>query len=469
MGECMSPKTIFTSVALVIALGSLEKSIVTTPLPIIGAELNAGQALTWVITAYLLAATAVLPVYGKLSDIFGRVKMLNISILLFIIGSVACALSQDLTQLIASRVLQGIGGGGLIALAFTVIADSIPAREVGKYQGYISIVYAVSSIAGPLLGGYFSEQLSWRWIFWINIPLGALAVWMINKNLRHLSVKRASKFDWKGAGLLMTATTLLLLLISPEASLDATIASIALFTVMLLLVWVERKAADPILPVRLVSLPGYVISVLLILCSQLLMFAVLVYLPLQMQWQKGMTASGSGLLMMIFMFSITTGAYFGGKQIARKGYYKRFVVVGFLLSAIALWLLHFDLYLSSSLAAAGLGLGLTLPALSVVVQNVLPAEDRGIGMSLFGFGRELGGAIGVAICATIFHSQVPVVVAEGSENTLAHFDPEALAQGFSMTYAGMAVVAVIAFLLAVFAMKGQALSSDLKPHAVKDK
>ncbi|GAL03138.1 multidrug transporter putative [Photobacterium aphoticum] len=188
----MSPKTIFASVALVIALGSLEKSIVTTPLPIIGEELGAGQALTWIVTAYLLAATAVLPLYGKLSDIFGRVKMLNISIALFLVGSVACGMAQDLPTLIGARVLQGIGGGGLIALAFTVIADCIPAREVGKYQGYISAVYAVSSIAGPLLGGYFAEHLSWRWVFWINLPLGAVALWLINTKLKHLNTGRDS-------------------------------------------------------------------------------------------------------------------------------------------------------------------------------------------------------------------------------------------------------------------------------------
>ena len=217
----MSPKTVFSSVALVIALGSLEKSIVTTPLPIIGVELNAGAALTWVVTAYLLAATAALPIYGKLSDMFGRVRMLNIGIGLFLAGSVACALAQDLPTLLAARVLQGLGGGGLIALAFTVIADCIPPREVGKYQGYISAVYAVSSIAGPLLGGYFTEQLSWRWIFWINLPLGALALWLVNRNLSHLNVRRHSRFDWKGAALLITVTTLTLLLLSPEAALPA--------------------------------------------------------------------------------------------------------------------------------------------------------------------------------------------------------------------------------------------------------
>ena len=147
--------------------------------------------------------------------------MLNIGIGLFLAGSVACALAQYLPTLLAARVLQGLGGGGLIALAFTVIADCIPPREVGKYQGYISAVYAVSSIAGPLLGGYFTEQLSWRWIFWINLPLGALALWLVNRNLGHLNVRRHSRFDWKGAGLLITVTTLSLLLLSPETALPA--------------------------------------------------------------------------------------------------------------------------------------------------------------------------------------------------------------------------------------------------------
>ncbi|PSW20107.1 MFS transporter [Photobacterium sanctipauli] len=458
----MSPKTIFASVALVIALGSLEKSIVTTPLPMIGDDLGAGQALTWVITAYLLAATAVLPVYGKLSDIFGRVKMLNTSVILFVIGSVACALSQDLTTLVASRVLQGIGGGGLIALAFTVIADTIPAREVGKYQGYISAVYAASSIAGPLLGGFFAEQLSWRWVFWINIPLGGLALYLINTNLKHLNQGRASKFDWLGAGLLMVVTTLLLLLLSPEAFISEAMLIAALVFVLGLLVVVERKAEDPILPARLVKLPGYLVSVVLIMCSQLLMFAVLVYLPLQMQWQKGMTASMSGLFMMVFMMSITAGAYFGGKRIAKSGYYKSLVVIGFTLSSFSLGMLYFGEMTSLALALAGVGIGLTLPPLTVVAQDVLPASDRGIGLSMFGYGRELGGAMGVAICAAIFHTKVPVAVGEGSVDGLASFDPVQLGEGFALTYAGMAVIAVFALVVGVTALKARELSSSVK-------
>ena len=455
MTSKISPKTIFSSVALVIALGSLEKSIVTTPLPMIGAELHAGAALTWVVTAYLLAATGVLPLYGKLSDLFGRVRMLNIGIGLFLAGSVACALSQDLPTLLAARVLQGLGGGGLIALAFTVIADTIPPREVGKYQGYISAVYAVSSIAGPLLGGYFTEQLSWRWIFWINLPLGALAVFLINRNLKQLNVRRHSRFDWKGAGLLITVTTLTLLLLSPEAELPALWLSAVLGVALLLLILIERRAHDPILPAHLARLPGYLVSVLLVMLSQLLMFAVLVYLPLQMQWQKGMSASESGAIMVIFMICITAGAFVGGKLIGRTGHYKSFVAVGFALAAVALWQIHFDAWVKLALGFAGIGLGLVLPALSVVVQNALPREDRGIGMSLFNFGRELGGAVGVAICSMLFHSQLPA----GSAGQISSLSPQLLAPGFSATYIGMAIIATFALLLTLLALKRHELAS----------
>ncbi|OAN11725.1 MFS transporter [Photobacterium jeanii] len=461
----MKPQTVLMSVGLVIALGSLEKSIVTTPLPIIGEELGAGQALTWVITAYLLAATAVLPVYGKLSDLFGRVKMLNISIVLFLLGSVACGLAQDLTGLIAGRVLQGIGGGGLLALAFTVVADCIPAREVGKYQGYISIVYAISSIAGPLLGGFFAEHLDWRWVFWINLPLGALAIWLVNTNLKGLSKGRTTNFDWLGALLLMVTSTLLLLIISPESALPNSIMVPVLIGVMLLLWWVERKHHDPMLPSRLLHLNGYMTSVGLMMFSQLLMFAVLVYLPLQLQWQKGMTASDSGVLMMIFMFSITAGAFKGGRMIARTGKYKPFVLVGFALAAASFWLLHYDLWVSLALGVAGLGLGFTIPSLSVVVQNVLPPADRGIGMSMYSFGRELGGAVGVALCSALFQSQLTSggeVAASGHHAvSLDQFGAAELAAGFNLIYGAMAAIAMLSLILTVILLRHQSLEGSV--------
>ncbi|MDO2946819.1 MFS transporter [Aeromonas simiae] len=449
----MSPKSVFASVALVIILGSLEKSIVTTPLPLIGQALNAGAALTWVVTSYLLAATAVLPVYGKLSDQFGRLRLLNIGLGLFLAGSLACALAQSLPQLLAARVLQGLGGGGLIALAFTVIADTIPPREVGRYQGYISAVYAVSSIAGPLLGGYFAEHLSWRWVFWINLPLGALALWLVNRHLGHLNERHARRFDWPGALLLMLSTTLLLLLLSPDAPLPGHWLAGALAATLTLLLLRERQARDPILPPQLARQSGYLVSVLLILIAQMLMFALLVYLPLQMQWQEGMGPAESGRTMVIFMASITAGAFSAGKLIARRGRYKGFVLTGFALAALALWLIHLGEAAALALVLAGLGLGLTLPALSVVVQNALLPQDRGIGMSLFNFGRELGGALGVALCAILFHLPLP-------PGSLAGYAREELSLGFATTYLGMAALATLAMLLTLLALRRR----ELSPH-----
>ncbi|GHX61176.1 multidrug transporter, putative [Vibrio cholerae] len=451
------PRIIFASVALVIALGSLEKSIVTTPLALIGQDLSAGSALTWVITAYLLAATAVLPVYGKLSDLFGRVRMLNISIGIFIVGSAMCTFAVDLPTLIGARVVQGIGGGGLIALAFTVIADSIPAREVGKYQD-ISAVYAVSSVAGPLLGGYFADHLSWRWVFGINLPLGMVALYMVNRHLRHLNQKRHSRFDWLGAGLLMLTTTLLLLQLSSHSFLPAGWGAFALLLCLVLLILVERQVSDPILPARLARLPSYLTAIGLIMASQMLMFALLVYMPLQLQWQKGFSPSQSGTVMVIFMFSITIGAYLGGKWVARSGRYKALVVSGFLLAALAIWQIHYDLWVHLSLGIGGLGLGFTLPSLNVVVQSVLPARDRGIGMSLFNFGRELGGALGVAFCSALFYLRVPQSVTVSEHGSQASsVTPDVLAQGFSLVYIGMSALAVVAMVLTAWRLRKDAL------------
>lgn len=322
------------------------------------------------------------------------------------------------------------------------------------------MVYAVSSIAGPLLGGYFAEHLSWRWVFWINIPLGLIAVFLIRRNLAHLNKKRDSKFDWLGAMMLMICSTSLLLLLSPEAELPISWTGGAFIASILLLIIVERRVSDPMLPARLAKLPNYLVCIVLILCSQLLMFAILVYLPMQMQWQKGLSASASGEIMVIFMISITLGAYCGGKLVNKSGEYKRYALFGFFLAAVSFAMIQNHLFPAVALGLSGLGIGFTLPALGVVVQNVLPPKDRGIGMSLFNFGRELGGAIGVAACSTVFqlslnHNGV------AKESSLADYSPQALASGFNSIYLLMAVMALIAMFITLFALKKQTLATEI--------
>ncbi len=284
---------------------------------------------------------------------------------------------------------------------------------------------------------------------------------MVNRHLKHLNQKRQSRFDWLGAGLLMVFTTLLLLQLSSHTFLPSGWGAFALLLCLGLLILVERQVSDPILPARLARLPGYLTAISLIMIAQMLMFALLVYMPLQLQWQKGLSPSQSGSAMVIFMFSITTGAYLGGKWVARSGRYKALVVGGFLLSALAMWQIHYDLWVHLSLGVAGLGLGFTLPALGVVVQSVLPARDRGIGMSLFNFGRELGGALGVAFCSALFYVRVPQTVTVSEHGSqAASVTSDVLAQGFSLVYLGMSLLGLLAMLITAWRLRRDALKAE---------
>ncbi|MGI0117716.1 MFS transporter [Zooshikella sp. RANM57] len=397
----MSHKKVLFSVALLIFLGSLEKSIVTTPLPVIGQVLNATEHLTWVITAYLITATSIIPICGKLSDLWGRIKVINISLVIFIVGSLLCSFATTLEGLIIARAIQGIGGGGLISLAFIVISDVIPAREVGKYQGYISLIYVVSNVTGPILGSLLTEFFSWRMIFAINLPLGLLAIYIITKTIKPgtSSVKR--NLDWLGAAFFTTSTGLVILLVGGYINLSPLFLLIALGWILLSVIYLVVSKRPSLIPWHMFKLDNYLACLCLMGASQIIMMVGLVYFPLHMQWQEGISLVTSGYAMILFTLGICAGAYVAGKQIARTGYYKNYIVVGFLLNIISFILLSQKILLISLFPIVGFGLGCTLPALTCAVQNVLPVSDRGIGMSFFGYVRELSGTLGIAMFASV--------------------------------------------------------------------
>ncbi|ABC31191.1 Permease of the major facilitator superfamily [Hahella chejuensis KCTC 2396] len=398
----MSHKKTLLSVSLLIFLGALEKTIVTTPLPVIGTELNAMNDIAWVVTAYLLTATSVIPICGKLSDLFGRLKVIIVSLGIFCIGSLLCALATDMQSLILSRALQGVGGGALISLAFVVISDVIPAREIGRYQGYISAIYVVSNIAGPVFGSLLTEHLSWRWIFAINIPLTLLAAFIAIRSIKDKVVKREDRFNWGGSLLLVSSTTLLILLLSEDLSLPHAFSLVGALFIAGAWTYLLTDKKRSVVPRHLFKLPNYAACILTMGVCQILMTAALIYFPLQMQVQNGVSLTLSGYSMLLFTLGVCVSAYFSGKHIAATGAYKTHILVGFILIAVAFFLMLMKVAFVPLFPVIGLGIGFTLPGVTCAVQNVLPAADRGVGISFFGYVRELSGAAGVVVCSSLY-------------------------------------------------------------------
>ncbi|MBP2313908.1 MDR family MFS transporter [Azospirillum soli] len=411
---------VFSGVALAMLMAAMDQTIVATALPTMAADLGSLDDLPWVVTAYLLASTATTPIYGKLSDLYGRKRVLQAAIFLFLIGSVLCVLSQSMTQLILFRAIQGLGGGGLMALAFTIIGDVVAPRERGRYQGLIGGVFALASVAGPLLGGVFTEMLSWHWIFLINLPLGAAALVMTNRALGRLSTGRAQpKIDFLGAILLMGAVTALLFVVSrggtalPWTSpiilglIAAGLAMLAGFIVH------ERRVEEPILPLHLFRLPVVAIANPVVAVSAMVLFAGIVFLPMHLQLVRGASATASGLLLLPLVFGMTLGAVGGGRLIARTGRYKVFPLAGLSLAAamyLALGLVpavaESGIWSTLILVPLGIGLGLVMPVMTVAVQNAVDRRDLGAATASVGFFRSLGGSVGVAVFGAVFAADV---------------------------------------------------------------
>ncbi|WP_095934007.1 MDR family MFS transporter [Streptomyces sp. Tue6028] len=421
-------------------LAALDQTIVSTALPTIVSDLGGLEHLSWVVTAYLLASTAATPLWGKLGDQYGRKKLFQTAIVIFLIGSALCGMAQNMGELIGFRALQGLGGGGLMVLSMAIVGDLVPPRERGKYQGLFGAVFGATSVLGPLLGGLLTEHLSWRWVFYVNLPVGVVALVVIAVVL-HIPAKTARHvIDYLGTFLIAAVATCLVLV----ASLGGTtwswsspqIIGLAVLGVALafLFVAVERRAAEPVLPLKLFGIRTFTLSAVISFIVGFAMFGAMTYLPTFLQVVQGVSPTWSGVHMLPMVLGLLLSSTFSGQVVSRTGRWKVFPVAGTGVTTIGLLLLHqMDENsgtgeMSAYFFVFGLGLGLVMQVLVLIVQNAVSYEDLGVATSGATFFRSIGASFGVAIFGTVFANRLGdnLVVALSGQELPPGLTPDAL-------------------------------------------
>lgn len=395
-------------------LAALDQTIVSTALPTIVSDLGGMEHLSWVVTAYLLAATAATPLWGKLGDQYGRKKLFQTAIVIFLAGSALCGAAQNMPELIAFRALQGLGGGGLMVLSMAIVGDLVSPRDRGKYQGLFGAVFGATSVLGPLLGGLFTQHLSWRWVFYVNLPVGAVALVVIATALRIPARSTRHTIDYLGTFLIASVATCLVLV----ASLGGTtwgwgspqIIGLAVLGVVLAgcFVAVERRAAEPVLPLRLFRVRTFALSAVISFVVGFAMFGAMTYLPTFLQVVQGVSPTMSGVHMLPMVIGMLISSTASGQIVSRTGRWKVFPIAGTGVTALGLLLLHqlrpdsptFEM--SAYFFVFGFGLGLVMQVLVLIVQNAVGYEDLGVATSGATFFRSIGASFGVAVFGTVF-------------------------------------------------------------------
>jgi EmrB/QacA subfamily drug resistance transporter len=410
---------VFAGLMVAMLLASLDQMIFSTALPTIVGELNGVDHMLWVTTAYILASTIMLPIYGNLGDLIGRKGLFIGAIALFILGSVIGGLSQNMTLLIGGRAVQGLGGGGLMILAQAIIADVVPARERGRYMGIMGGVFALSSVAGPLLGGWFTEGIGWRWAFWMNVPLGILAIGSAMLFLRLPTSTRARpRLDVAGMALLAIASTCLVLTTvwggTTYAWGSPTVIALIGGTIIAAVAFmsVERKALQPIMPPHLFKDRNFRLTTGAGLIIGIAMFGALAYLPTYLQMVTGAGATKAGLLMIPMMAALLVSSVVSGQLVSKTGRYKWLPIVGTLLVTGSLVLLSTMAptmpvwRLCAYLAVMGIGLGMSMQILILVVQNSFPISQVGTATASNNYFRQIGASLGSAVVGSLFVSRL---------------------------------------------------------------
>jgi EmrB/QacA subfamily drug resistance transporter len=407
---------IMSGLLLAMLLAALDQTIVSTALTTISRDFHRPDLYSWVVTSYLLTSTVSTPLYGKISDLFGRKRIFQFAIVVFLIGSALSGLSTSMYELIVFRGVQGLGAGGLLSLALAIVGDVIPPRDRGRYQGYFGGVFGFASVIGPLAGGLLVEHASWRWVFYVNLPVGLVALLVINRVLKLEHVRSRPKIDFLGS-LLMAVGVGGFLVGVQEAGTHAAVTTqaaafaIAGLVLVGLFIWWETKASEPIVPLRLFKNRVFAVSSVLGLVTGAVMFGAIIFAPQYLQTVRGVSPTSSGLRLLPLLAGMLLCSIGSGRLISATGRYKRFVIAGTGILTIGTGLMTLvrvdtgTLEFSLILFVIGVGLGLFMQTLVLAVQNSISRADLGVGTSAITFFRTLGGAIGSSVLGAILLDQ----------------------------------------------------------------